>query len=568
MSRNSTDNFSNEIYFPPGFRFHPTDEELVLYYLKRKICHRKLQVDVIAEVDVYKWEPEELPGHSLLKTGDKQWFFFSPRDRKYPNGLRSNRATAHGYWKATGKDRNITCNSRTVGVKKTLVFYKGRALKGERTDWVMHEYTMDEDELKRCQNAQDYYALYKVYKKSGPGPKNGEQYGAPFREEDWADDENLEVRNNGDQVNHLQQVNDVVSPDGSKVNTQPRALPSEIEEFMNQVVDDNPIEMPNVDDYVNALAQAFTEELGQSAMIDPSFGEASLAQGCTEDPVSNWQNGMAAGFTSIQPTSQSVMDGAPQMTSVVNVADLQHHVAEADYLEMDDLLGPESVYDIGSLLNLQSTCEHLPNPQVDEVDGLSELDQYYDAEMFLRELGPIHQATVTPPSINTQENAQLTQSSNPVDYPQQSYPDAVDGFLGSELWTYEESRFVSSPAELIPGSASLPTPGVVYAGVSVTTDATTSNQNQNGKEGGGAEFTSTLWSFIESIPTNPASAAESALVNRAFKRVSSFRVRINAKGTTSAASTCFLGGRMKGFFFFSLLAALFAVFCMSIGRYS
>lgn len=36
---------------------------------------------------------------------------------------------------------------------------------------------------------QDYYALYKVYKKSGPGPKNGEQYGAPFREEDWADDE-------------------------------------------------------------------------------------------------------------------------------------------------------------------------------------------------------------------------------------------------------------------------------------------------------------------------------------------------------------------------------------------
>lgn len=35
---------------------------------------------------------------------------------------------------------------------------------------------------------QDYYALYKVFKKSGPGPKNGEQYGAPFREE-WADDE-------------------------------------------------------------------------------------------------------------------------------------------------------------------------------------------------------------------------------------------------------------------------------------------------------------------------------------------------------------------------------------------
>ncbi|GAU13265.1 hypothetical protein TSUD_42190 [Trifolium subterraneum] len=36
--------------------------------------------------------------------------------------------------------------------------------------------------------SEDYYALYKVFKKSGPGPKNGEQYGAPFKEEDWADD--------------------------------------------------------------------------------------------------------------------------------------------------------------------------------------------------------------------------------------------------------------------------------------------------------------------------------------------------------------------------------------------
>lgn len=56
--------------WPPGFRFHPTDEELVLYYLKRRICRRKLKLDIIAEVDVYKWDPEELPGTKSL--------FFSP----------------------------------------------------------------------------------------------------------------------------------------------------------------------------------------------------------------------------------------------------------------------------------------------------------------------------------------------------------------------------------------------------------------------------------------------------------------------------------------------------------
>lgn len=46
----------------PGFRFHPTDEELVCYFLKRKVCHKKFQLDVIAEIDIYKFEPWDLPG--------------------------------------------------------------------------------------------------------------------------------------------------------------------------------------------------------------------------------------------------------------------------------------------------------------------------------------------------------------------------------------------------------------------------------------------------------------------------------------------------------------------------
>ncbi|KAK1429383.1 hypothetical protein QVD17_11592 [Tagetes erecta] len=130
------------IQLPPGFRFHPTDEELIVHYLQKKVTSNTLPPFVIAEIELYKYDPWELPYKALF--GEDEWYFFTPRDRKYPNGVRPNRMAGSGYWKATGTDRPILrlCNENIVGVKKALVFYKGRPPRGHKTDWIMHEYRL------------------------------------------------------------------------------------------------------------------------------------------------------------------------------------------------------------------------------------------------------------------------------------------------------------------------------------------------------------------------------------------------------------------------------------------
>ncbi|KAK6238218.1 hypothetical protein QUC31_003687 [Theobroma cacao] len=175
----------------PGFRFHPTDVELLKYYLRRKVLGKKFRFEAIAELDLYKYAPWDLPDKSLLRTGDLKWYFFCPTEKKYGKGSRFNRATTYGYWKTTGKDRPVRHNDKDVGSIKTLVFHRGKAPQGERTDWVMHEYRLEDKDLLDKGVVQDAYVLCVIFCKDGPGHRNGAQYGAPFREEDWTDDDEV-----------------------------------------------------------------------------------------------------------------------------------------------------------------------------------------------------------------------------------------------------------------------------------------------------------------------------------------------------------------------------------------
>ncbi|KAJ4952707.1 hypothetical protein NE237_029539 [Protea cynaroides] len=151
---------------PPGFRFHPTDDELLHYYLKKKISFQKFDLEVIREVDLNKMEPWDLQERCKIgSTPQNEWYFFSHKDRKYPTGSRTNRATSAGFWKATGRDKCIRNSYKKIGMRKTLVFYRGRAPHGQKTDWIIHEYRLEDIDDPQGNPIEDGWVVCRVFKK-------------------------------------------------------------------------------------------------------------------------------------------------------------------------------------------------------------------------------------------------------------------------------------------------------------------------------------------------------------------------------------------------------------------
>ncbi|CAJ2632625.1 NAC domain-containing protein [Trifolium pratense] len=194
----------SEIQLPPGFRFHPSDAELIVHYLRNKVNSSPLPASFIAEIDLYKYNPWELPSKALF--GEEEWYFFTPRDRKYPKGLRPNRAAGAGYWKATGTDKPILTSRglKSIGVKKALVFYKGRPPKGSKTDWIMHEYRLHDSMISNSKHSGsmrlDEWVLCRVRQKIG-SPRSS-----------WEDSNELSY----EPTNQFQQMNEISNPEPVK----------------------------------------------------------------------------------------------------------------------------------------------------------------------------------------------------------------------------------------------------------------------------------------------------------------------------------------------------------------
>ncbi|KAG9455525.1 hypothetical protein H6P81_000033 [Aristolochia fimbriata] len=555
--------------WPPGFRFHPTDEELLLYYLKRKVCRRRIKLDVIGEIDVYKCEPWELPDKSLLQTGDKQWFFFSPRDKKYPHGARSNRATMRGYWKATGKDRSITFNSRPVGVKKTLIYYNGRAPHGKRTDWVMHEYTIDDEELQNCNTVQDSYALYKVYRKSGPGPKNGEQYGAPFREEEWSDDDGIDDRQKDRTGRKMagSEVKDSVSV-GSYFSCDMFLSPiDDVEELLQKLVDDP--ELNGLCSDENKIPQVDMEDGTETSVMGPLLEESFPSQLVTEigDACMKKNDKQVSHCNEVSGISLGDCE-ALEISSASNWSQQESFRTDWGFMELNDLIDSSKISD--SILENNTDAEL----HIHDMERICKFDSYFDAPMYFSDALLNQDETVQLPyymdssigdAVISPLDCNLSGLGEDGDY----YHDAAATQVTSELWTHDQNLNVFTPEEpncvvAVRSSGIINDNGI---GNVVEGEQQEKEDLINGGEAGRSNswFTSAVHTLLESIPSHPASASENALINRAFERVSSFGVvRFGAAGdNTNVAAATGTGKRRLdgngGFLFVTFIGLLSAV---------
>jgi len=105
----------------------------------------------------------ELMHEEVNSIGEKEWYFFCIRGRKYRNSVRPNRVTRSGFWKATGIDKSIYCVKEPhecIGLKKSLVYYRGSAGKGTKTDWMMHEFRLPPNIANVTNNLHEAVSLF------------------------------------------------------------------------------------------------------------------------------------------------------------------------------------------------------------------------------------------------------------------------------------------------------------------------------------------------------------------------------------------------------------------------
>lgn len=330
VENGSEDDHNSIMDLPPGFRFHPTDEEIISHYLTPKVMNSCFSAVAVGEVDLNKCEPWDLPGKA--KMGEKEWYFYCNRDRKYPTGMRTNRATEAGYWKATGKDKEIYKIGKSgclIGMKKTLVFYKGRAPKGEKTNWVMHEYRLEGEFSYYKFHNKDEWVVSRIFHKSTAIRRNPFIY--PTSINPYENDPHiLEYCSNVSPLpslvenpSHSSLIEEDEIIEGPTKLSSPLSIDREDDHYLSYLstnMEDNQLQNYNTNHFT---PQNYNN--GQYNSIHPNYSFNFHPQNQAQNPIRTFANqailrGMKEGETSSDADKQCKMEQLSSNHSIVSVS--------------------------------------------------------------------------------------------------------------------------------------------------------------------------------------------------------------------------------------------------------
>ncbi|KAG6768691.1 hypothetical protein NC652_019695 [Populus alba x Populus x berolinensis] len=129
---------------PHGFRFNPTDEELI-QVLDRKASGHEMPLNFILEMNVYEREPQDLEWSQSTALSNGERFYYCKREIND-----SREVLGRGWWKATSHVKKVYANDHQllVGNKRPLTFHRFKDNERNRnnavkTNWIMHEYSLE-----------------------------------------------------------------------------------------------------------------------------------------------------------------------------------------------------------------------------------------------------------------------------------------------------------------------------------------------------------------------------------------------------------------------------------------
>ncbi|CAN4115454.1 unnamed protein product [Withania somnifera] len=127
---------------PPGYRFVPTDEELLKHYLANKVHYQPfpaLLVEDIHAKEFYKKSPDTLVKNMCT---EEEWYFFIHQDEYFRGDIVQIRIVGNeiGVWQCFGKEFPIyNAEGDLVGFKVNFKYYSKSAKKNK---WTMEKYRL------------------------------------------------------------------------------------------------------------------------------------------------------------------------------------------------------------------------------------------------------------------------------------------------------------------------------------------------------------------------------------------------------------------------------------------